>query len=276
MTDEEMATAAESADAPASEDQETEADELESETEEPTDDTDAVGDETADDVEEPDEALTAAQKKAAQLSYKLREQKRQNARMMRLLEQQQAQQAQASAPQPPKLEDFDTIDEFVDAKVKFALTQGQAPQAPPKAADNSADIAEFEVAREDMIANGIAKHPDFADVVLAEDVDISLAMANALIEIDDTDLQVDTAYYLGTNPKEASRIAKLSPVRQIAEIAKLSAKIEAKRQKPGKQPSKAPKPITPVGGKKTPTSEISEKDDFETFMKKRNKQLGRI
>jgi len=275
MTDEEMATAAESADAPASEDQETDAEELETDAEEPTEETDAEGDEAADDAEEPDEALTAAQKKAAELSYKLREQKRQNARMMRLLEQQQAQQAQASAPQPPKLEDFDTIDEYVDAKLDWKLNQQSKPQ-PAQAADNTADIAEFEVAREDMIANGIAKHPDFADVVLAEDVDISLAMANALIEIDDTDLQVDTAYYLGTNPKEASRIAKLSPIRQIAEIAKLSAKIEAKRQKPGKQPSKAPKPITPVGGKKTPTSEISEKDDFETFMKKRNKQLGRI
>jgi len=276
MTDEEMATAAESADAPAEEEViEGEAEEItEDEAEEETGEPDAEDGEPAEDEEQEDPDLKSAKQKAAELSYKLREQKRQNARILRLLEQQEARNQQASAPQPPKLEDFETIDEYVDAKLDWKLNQQSKPQ-PTQAADNTADIAEFEVAREDMIANGIAKHPDFEDVVLAEDVDISLAMANALVEIDDTDLQVDTAYYLGTNPKEASRIAKLSPIRQIAEIAKLSAKIEAKRAKPVKRPSRAPKPIKPVGGSRTSSNQINPDDDMATFIAKRNKQLGR-
>lgn len=271
MSQEEMATDAEMSDAsPADE-----------ETEEVVEETDEVSEDESEDtegetVDEDEDEPSAEQRKTAELAYKLREAKRQNARMLRLLEQQEARQAQANAPKPPKLEDFETIDDFVDAKVAYAMKQGQPPQDQTPSADNSADMAEFEVAREDMVANGIAKHPDFAEVVLAEDVDITLAMANALVDMDDSDLQVDTAYYLGSNPKEASRIAKLSPSKQIAEVAKLSAKIAGKRAKPAKQPSKAPKPIEPVKGKKVKSDELQPDDDMKTFIAKRNKQLGRV
>lgn len=278
MTDENTVTAAESADAPADEEViEGEAEELEpgesgeeSEEETETEESDAEG-ETAEEAEE----LTAEQKKLAQVSFQLREQKRLNARMLKLLEANESRQQQANAPKPPKLEDFETIDEFVDAKVAYALNQGQQPAQQEQVPAQDSASMEFEVAREEMVANGIAKHADFVDVVLADDVDISLPMASALVEIQDPDLQVDTAYYLGKNPQEASRISRLTPIRQISEVAKITASIAAKRKKPVKQPSKAPKPIKPVGGKKTSSSEIQPDDDFETFRAKRNKQLGR-
>lgn len=54
-------------------------------------------------------------------------------------------------------------------------------------------------------------------------------------------------YHLAKNPDEAERIASLSPGKQAREIVRL----EEKLAKPPVKPSKAPEPITPVGGGKT-------------------------
>lgn len=208
------------------------------------------------------------QRKIAELAYQQRELKRQNARLMQMLEKQTE---KAGKVAPPKIEDFETFDEYLDERDKWKASQTVAPKTEEF---SGYDMAEFELSRDDLYANGIAKHADFADVVGAQNVDITLVMANAIVEIDDTDLQVDTAYYLGSNSREANRIAKLSPVKQIAEVLKISNKIEAKKTST-KQPTKAPKPVKPVGGSKTSTDEIQPVEDFETFLKKRSKQLGR-
>jgi len=187
---------------------------------------------------------------------------------MKMLEDQAG---KAKAEEPPKIENFESFDEYLDARDKWK--DGQT--ATPKTEEfTDYGLAEFEISRDDLYANGIAKHADFADVVGAQNVDITLPMANAIVEIDTVDLQVDTAYYLGSNPGEAGRIAKLSPVKQIAEIIKISNKIESRKTKT-KKPSKAPAPVKPIGGSKTSSDEIKEVEDFESFMKKRNKQLGR-
>lgn len=266
MTEEETATTAEDVDAPQATEEAAEV-ETEVEAEAPTeDDSDAPSDNAEEDKPDP------RQRKIAELSFKERELKRQNAKLMHMLEQSTKAQAKAQAPQAPKIEDFETIEEFLDARDTYRDAQREQPKAEP--ADDY-DLTDFEISRDDLYANGMAKHEDFADVVGAENVNITLPMANAIVEIDDSDLQVDTAYYLGNNPKEAARIAKLSPVRQIAEVEKLGIKISSKKQPQGKQVSKAPEPIKPVGGSKTTSDEIQPTEDFESFMKKRNKQLGR-
>jgi len=42
-----------------------------------------------------------------------------------------------------------------------------------------------------------------------------------------------------------------------------------------KRASKAPAPISPVGGAKTSSDEIQGIEKYESFLKKRNKELGR-
>ena len=54
----------------------------------------------------------------------------------------------------------------------------------------------------------------------------------------------DVIYYLGSNPKEAERIARLSPLLQAREIGKIEAKLGA--NPPAKKTSTAPAPIAPV------------------------------
>ena len=264
MSDEEMVTEAEISDAEAVEE------EVVEETEEEVEETESEEDETVSETDEEDDTSNDEQKihqrKIAELAYKERELKRQNARLMQMLEKQSEKVGKTEAP---KIENYETFDEYLDARDAWKAEQSQ-----PKPDNQAYDMAEFELGRDELYANGIAKHPDFMEVVGAEHVDISFPMAQAIIELGDDDLSVDTAYYLGSNPKEASRIAKLSPIKQMAEVAKLSVKISS-RKSPTKQPTKAPAPVKPVKSKKTTTSEIREEMDFEAFMKARNKQLGR-
>ena len=91
-----------------------------------------------------------------------------------------------------------------------------------------------------------------------------------MMEADNAD---DIAYHLGSHPKEAQRIAALSPLSQIREIGKLEAKLLAEPAKP-KAPSKAPAPITPLTGVAQVATEVpSEQDDMATWIKKRQKQV---
>ena len=246
--------------------------ELETETDETVDDTEADAEsETAEESEKPD----PRDKKLAEMSYKERESRRKIARLEKMLEQQIEAQAKAKPEtKAPKLEDFETIDEYVDAKLDWKLSQGQ-PEAPAEESDTDSDIdSDMEVAKNDLYATGIEKYDDFAEVVGDEDNPITYTMANALFEIDNPELQADVAYYLGNNVKEAKSIARLSPVRQAGEIAKLEMKLGDK--KPAKKAaSKAPKPIKPVSGKKTTSNELRDEMEFKDFLKVRNKQLGR-
>ena len=54
----------------------------------------------------------------------------------------------------------------------------------------------------------------------------------------------DIAYFLGSNPKEAERISRLSPFLQAKEIGRLEAKLLA--DPPVRKTSSAPAPIRPI------------------------------
>ncbi len=64
-----------------------------------------------------------------------------------------------------------------------------------------------------------------------------------------SDVGPDVAYYLGSNPKEADRISRLSPFLQAKEIGKIEAKLAT--DPPVKKTTAAPQPITPVSARTT-------------------------
>lgn len=86
-----------------------------------------------------------------------------------------------------------------------------------------------------------ADHPDFDDV-FTEDLTITPQMAIAIAE---SPHSAAVSYHLGQNPDEATRIAQLSPARQIAEITRIELALEAPAAKPATKPK--PAPIRPVG-----------------------------
>lgn len=92
-----------------------------------------------------------------------------------------------------------------------------------------------------------ADHADFDDVVMTDDLQISPAMSQAILEAEDGPA---IAYYLGQNPEMAERISKLSPTQAVRELGRISAKLE-------NPPKPKPDPIRPLasrnsGGEKSP------------------------
>lgn len=75
-------------------------------------------------------------------------------------------------------------------------------------------------------------HPDFDDVVMSDDLKISPAMTQAILEAEDGPA---IAYHLGNNPDVADRLFKLSPAQAVYEIGKISAKL-ANPPRPKQEP----------------------------------------
>lgn len=93
------------------------------------------------------------------------------------------------------------------------------------------------------------KYDDYEDVVYNPKLAITPIMAQT---IQASDMGPDVAYYLGTNPKEAERIARLPAIAQAKEIGRLEAKIAS--APPVKRTTSAPTPISPVSARTTSTS----------------------
>lgn len=106
---------------------------------------------------------------------------------------------------------------------------------------------------------------DFEEVMSAAEAPMTKSMADAILT---SDIGPKLAYHLAKNPEEAERIAALPAPRQAAEIGKLEVKL-SEPAKETKQPSKAPAPISPVGGKGGPSDDMpKDTDDINTWMKK--------
>lgn len=208
------------------------------------------------------------QKKIAELSYQTREQQRRIDQLMGMVEK-TISQPRPSEDQPPKLESFTTLDEYLEARDNYREKLKQsAAKAKPSNDPDPRYIQAVENARSDLYTAGSDKYDDFQEVVGGDDVRITTIMRDAIFELDDYDVQAEVAYYLGTNKKESLRISKLSPMRQIAEIGKLEDRL-ASKPTPTKRPSSAPDPIKPVGGATTKTNKLSVEDSVAEHIKKK-------
>jgi hypothetical protein len=183
----------------------------------------------------------------------------------RQLQETRQQTAPQAAPGAPKLEQFQTVDEYEAAAAKFhreqALRDYQQQQVH---AVQQREVERLNAEWEKKAERGASKYDDFDTVV--GDLKPINAVAVALMEADNGD---EIAYYLMKHPAEFQRIAAMPIVSQVRAIGKLEVKL-ASEEKP-KTPSKAPAPITPVTGKSSAGDEMpSDKDDINTWMKKEN------
>lgn len=103
------------------------------------------------------------------------------------------------------------------------------------------------------------KYEDFEQVAYNPNLRITDVMAQT---IQASDIGPDVAYYLGTNPKEADRISRLSPFLQAKEIGKIEAKLSD--NPPAKKTSNAPAPIAPVTARTTGGSSYDTTDPRST------------
>jgi hypothetical protein len=216
-------------------------------------------------------------------------------------------------PDPePKREAFDTYEDYQRAVARW---EGRKAAREEREKDQKQTKERTEAEAREKRARTFRSRaeeamkaiPDFAETIEnAQDVFISAAMAEA---IEESEIGPRILYEIVKNPKEAERIAGLSVASQGREIGKIEARLEAALKKPAKQdpekddkpgeqegddkapvtdrnpdgtfkpkkePSQAPEPIEPVGGRGGPASDVpSEKDDMKTWMRKRQKQVHR-
>jgi hypothetical protein len=152
---------------------------------------------------------------------------------------------QAEAPKPVPVEhvtpeQYTTTEEYVEA-----LTTSKAQQIVQQqqyAKQQQELLGSYHEKEED--ARG--RYEDFEQVAYNPNLPITTVMAET---IQASDVGPDLAYYLGTNPKEADRISRLSPYMQAKEIGKIEAKLSD--NPPVKKTTSAPPPIAPISGRGT-------------------------
>jgi hypothetical protein len=163
----------------------------------------------------------------------------------------------------PKQEDFETVQKYVDALVDWKLQERRDEDA--KKAAQSAQAA-IESAHQARVKKFAESHPDYQETL--EKADLTLALP-VLQYIRESELGPDLALHLSQNVEIAERLNRLSPIKALAEIGKIEAKLtpaKADEPKPTtKQPevSRAPAPITPIEGKKEPVHKDPSEMNFK-------------
>jgi hypothetical protein len=159
------------------------------------------------------------------------------AREQRKWEREQA--ARQTAPVAPKempsIDNFESTDAYAEA---LALRKAEELIAQRDRQKEQAQVVEAYSEREEKARD---KYDDFEDVVYNPKLRITDVMAES---IQSSDNGPDLAYWLGSNPKEAERIARLSPILQAKEIGKIEVRLAD--NPPVKKSTSAPTPISPV------------------------------
>ncbi len=173
----------------------------------------------------------------------------------------------------PQLEKFDSYEDYVEALTEWKLERrdaAKAEQAKESASKaEQAELAKSWNARQDATR---AKYSDY-DEVVGQEIPITGVMQQALLE---SDHGAELAYWLGSNPKEAERIAQLGPVAAIKALAKIEDSLSAEQPaKPKPRASSAPEPISPVGARGSVATKDPDKMSFQEYKAWREAGGGR-
>jgi hypothetical protein len=139
-------------------------------------------------------------------------------------------------PSPDQFQSPTDYAEFIRAEADKLVQQREA-------AKQQSQVLESYQEREEQARD---KYDDFEQVAYNPNLPITNVMAET---IQHSDIGPDLAYYLGSNPKDAERISRLSPYLQAKEIGKIEAKLAD--NPPVKRTTSAPAPISPVTARTT-------------------------
>jgi len=169
-------------------------------------------------------------------------------------EQSKRQQPVAAPVEVPGLENFESVDAYAEA---LAARKAEELLAQREADRQRADLVDAYHEREEEVRN---KYDDFEQVAYNPNLRITTVMAET---IQASDIGPEMAYYLGSNPREADRISRLSPFLQAKEIGKIEAKL-SDNPMPVKKSTSAPPPINPVKGSGTSAPTLDTTDPRST------------
>jgi hypothetical protein len=173
----------------------------------------------------------------------------------------------------PKREQFESYEAYIEARAEWKAEQKVSErwkaererEAREKAHTEARTTAESFRKR---IQESTKEIPDIVDVIETSQAPITEIMAQAIRL---SDVGPKLLYHLAKNPDEAERIAALPLVQQAKEIGRLEATADLT---PKKQASRAPQPISPVGGKQVAADKMPDPaDNPEGWLKWREAEL---
>lgn len=139
-------------------------------------------------------------------------------------------------PSPDQFQSPTDYADFIRAEADKLVQQREA-------AKQQSQVLESYQEREEQARD---KYDDFEQVAYNPNLPITNVMAET---IQHSDIGPELAYYLGSNPKDAERISRLTPFMQAKEIGKIEAKLAD--NPPVKRTTSAPAPISPVTARST-------------------------
>jgi hypothetical protein len=149
--------------------------------------------------------------------------------------QRQSEQQTLRAAPTATADQFESTEAYADA---LAYQKAEELIAKREAAKQHSAILE---SYQDLEEEARSKYDDFEQVAYNPKLPITNVMAET---IQSSDIGPELAYYLGSNPKDAERISRMTPLGQAKEIGKIEAKLAA--EPPVKRTTSAPAPISPV------------------------------
>ena len=130
---------------------------------------------------------------------------------------------------------YESTEAYADA---LAYQKAEELIAKREAAKQQSQVLE---SYHDLEEEARGKYDDFEQVAYNPKLPITNVMAET---IQSSEIGPELAYYLGSNPKEADRISRMTPLSQAKEIGKIEAKLAS--NPPVKKTTSAPAPISPV------------------------------
>lgn len=227
--------------------------------------------------EEGQPKLKGVQKRLSELTRNWREEQRRAERLERMLEQTLTKPVEvkpepSNAPaQPqgePKLEQFQTYEEYVSALADYKADQKlrqfeeQIRQREQQTLQQ-AKLQEFQ----GRLQAAKTEMPDFDEVALNPSLPVSDTMAELIREMDDGP---KVLYALGKSPDVAARIASLPPNLAAVELGRFAVKASLPQPK---TVSKAPPPVNPLSGGMGSKTADPDKMTADEWLKWRNQQL---
>lgn len=175
----------------------------------------------------------------------------------------------------PKREDFDSVEDYLEAKSDYKL-EVKLRERDRKEQQQSQQERVIQQQRQlaqswtEKMEDARDAYEDFDDVLETSEVPVTDTMATFFAE---SEIGADVAYHIAQDP-EYRKLARMSPLRQAAELGRIEDKVKAQLNKPkARKPSNAPPPPEPVKPKGKTDKGPSEKDNIDDWMKKRRKQV---
>lgn len=150
----------------------------------------------------------------------------------------------------PSPDDFDSHDEYIEALSDWKVEQKlKAHEEKQRVLQAQTEFQKAIQAHNKRVEAFVKTHDDFHEVVEdVDDIPLSIAIQEVILSSENGP---ELMYSLAKNREELERINALSPIAAARELGKFEAKIKAQSEsRPKKKTTtKAPKPLSAIGGK---------------------------